>query len=105
MNKIFAVLAASTMVFGASTAAFAQAETALAAAARTNACNGAPIVSARYLESGRLEVICPAGSLSGNTMAATGLNASTLAGATAAALILFLILDDDGTATTTSPGA
>lgn len=106
MKKIFTVLAASTMVLGASTAAFAQTESAMDAAVRINACNSFPIVNARYLESGRLEVVCPAGSLSGGTLATTGLTTTTGVAIAAGALVLWFVLDDDGTATTTTgPGA
>lgn len=96
MKKIFTALTASAMALGGSTGAFA-AETAMQEALRINACSGSPTVSARYLETGRLEVTCSAGALSN-----TGLNSTTALAVGAGLLILWVILDES-TSTTTTP--
>ncbi|MFT4960299.1 MAG: hypothetical protein ACI92Z_001380 [Paracoccaceae bacterium] len=101
MKKIFTLLTAGTMVLGATTGAFAQ-ETALQQAERIRACNDASIVSARFLESGRLEVTCPAGYLGANGLPATGLTSTQIAAGIGAILVIAFIINDDGTTSTTT---
>jgi hypothetical protein len=104
MKKISSVLIAGAMALGTTTGAFAK-ETADQAAERYDACNDKKFVSARYLESGQLEITCPAGSFSGNPMSQTGLTSG--AAAAAGIIVLALLVGNDGssstTTTTTSP--
>lgn len=96
MKNIFTALTVGAMVLGGSAGAFA-ATSAMQEAIDVDACGGLKIISARYLETGRLEVTCPASTLSG-----TGLTATTILAAGAGILLLWVILDDSTTTTTTT---
>lgn len=104
MKNIFTVLTAGTMLFGASSGAFA-AMSAMDAATQLAPCNGRDVVSARYLASGQLEVTCPKGSLTG--LSGTGLTGTAAAGAAAGVLLLWVVFndDDDSVSTTTRTGS
>lgn len=100
MKKIFTMLTAGAMALGSTTGAFA-AESANQAAERWNACGEKKFVSARYLESGQLEITCPAGYLSGaSVLGGTGLSAG--AAAVAGIVVIALLVGDDGSSSTTT---
>lgn len=103
MKKIFAVLAASAMTFGASTGAFAQASAlSTANSLSPSPCGAAAPVSARFLEGGRLEVTCPKGSASPTALSQTGLTSAQVAGIVAGAIVVLLIADTSSSTTSVS---
>lgn len=101
MNKMIAALAFAATGF-ASMASAAALEDAVA----RDVCLGNNVISATYLDTGELKVICPAGTLAGTAGASgltgTGLTAGAVAGGAAALVVLVVIVGDDGTTTTTT---
>lgn len=114
MKKLFTVLAISAMAMTASTGAFAKVSPAMEQAREIDACGGLKIISARFLESGRLEVTCPygwatAGGAAGagaagipNALAGLGLTTASAAAVGAGALLLIVVIGDDGSVSTTT---
>jgi len=99
MNKMIAALAFAATGF-ASTVSAAALDDAIA----RDVCLGNDVISATYLDTGELKVICPAGTLSGTAgeLGGTGLSGGAAAGAAAALVVLVVIIGDDGTTTTTT---
>jgi len=102
VKNAFAALASGVLALGLAPATFAQTETAIDHAGRINACGAAPLVSARYLASGQLEVTCRASALSGTGLGA-GAGVSILAGVIVLAVLAGGGDDTVSTTTTTIP--
>lgn len=100
MKKMIAALAFAATGF-ASTASAGAYEDAIA----RDVCLGNSVISAEYLTTGELKVICPAGTLTGtaaNGLGGTGLSAGAAAGGAAALVVLLVVIGDDDTTTTTT---
>jgi len=104
MKKMITALAFVATGFGSAASAGA-----LEDATARDVCNSHPVLSAQYLVTGELKVICPAGSLAGTAAAGagggltgTGLTAGAAAGGLAALTVLVVVIGDDGTTTTTT---
>lgn len=99
MKKTLAAVAATAITL--SSAAFAQ--TPMERAIQGNYCNGARPVSAEILPEpdGRLKVVCPAGSLTGNT---GQLSPAAAAGLALAGVLVIVAAGDDGTTVSSTPG-
>jgi hypothetical protein len=101
MKKISTVLAAGAMVLGATTAVYAK-DSALVTATNASACGDVAPISARYLDSGLLEVTCPSGSVTQQQGAAAGgLGAGAAAGF---GLLGLLAIAGNGSSSTTTTG-
>lgn len=109
MKPLFATLAAGLLILGQVGPVTAQvaAGNPVQIAQSLDACNGAEIIDAVFLDTGQLQVTCPRGSTQGPTggggaLAGTGLSAGAAAGLLLGVIVVAAAAGNNAVATTTT---